>query len=46
MISPSERAVRRRQAIGLIWIALAVLLYSAYRAGWHAIFLRGWWRLW
>ncbi len=40
------RALRQRQAIGLVWIALAVLLYSALRAGRHAIFLPRWWRIW
>lgn len=46
MSSPAERTMRRRQAMGLIWIALAILLFSAIRAGWHAIFLTRWWRLW
>lgn len=46
MIVPSERNLRRRQAIGLIWIAIGVLLFAACRAGRHAIFLAGWWRLW
>lgn len=46
MTAPNRRAFRRRQAIGLIWIALAVLLFCAVRAGWHTIFLSGWWRLW
>ena len=40
------RALRRRQAIGLLWLALVVLLFSAWRAGVHAIFLHRWWRLW
>jgi len=46
MIAPEERALRRRQVTGLLWVALAVLLFTALRAGWHAIFLPGWWRLW
>ncbi len=46
MIVPTERALRRRQAVGLLWIALAILLISASRAGWHEIFLARWWRLW
>jgi hypothetical protein len=46
MISPAERALRRRQAVGLVWIALAIVLLSAVRAGWHAIFLARWWRVW
>ena len=46
MIAPEERGLRRRQAIGLVWIALAILLFSAVRAGSHAIFLARWWRVW
>ena len=46
MIAPEERGLRRRQAIGLIWIALAILLFSTFRAGRHAILLPHWWRMW
>ncbi len=46
MISPAESLLRRRQAVGLIWIALAILAFCAIRAGWHAIFLARWWRFW
>ncbi len=46
MISPAERSLRRRQAAGLLGIALTILLFSAVRAGRHAIFLARWWRLW
>jgi hypothetical protein len=46
MISPEEAALRRRQAIGLIWIALAILGFCAIRGGWHAVFLPRWWNLW
>jgi hypothetical protein len=46
MISPVEATLRRRQAVGLIWIALAIIAFCAIRAGWHAIFLARWWRLW
>jgi|GEM_PF-7123878 len=46
MISPEERGLRRRQAIGLVWVALAILLFCAVRAGGHAIFLTRWWRIW
>lgn len=46
MISTGTRKLRRRQAVGLIWIALAVLLFSFCRAGWHAIFLPHWWNWW
>jgi len=46
MTEPRVRELRRRQAIGLLWLALLVLLLGAVRAGWHAIFLERWWRLW
>lgn len=46
MITPDESALRRRQTLGLVILALAVLLFAALRAGWHAVFLAGWWRLW
>jgi hypothetical protein len=46
MIAPEEAAVRRRQAMGLVWIALAVILLSAIRAGLHAIVLTRWWNIW
>ena len=46
MIAPEQAALRRRQAVGVIWIAVAVILLSAIRAGWHAIFLTRWWNLW
>lgn len=46
MISPQDRRLRRRQALGLVWIALAILAFATYRVGWHAIFLSGWWRAW
>jgi hypothetical protein len=45
MIAPEEAALRRRQAIGVVWIALAVVLYCAIHAGWHSIFLNRWWNL-
>jgi hypothetical protein len=46
MIRSDDSAFRRRQTIGLVILALAVLLFAALRAGWHAVFLAGWWRLW
>ena len=46
MITEPERALRRRQAVGLVWIALAIVLFCAVRAGWHAVFLPLWWRIW
>jgi hypothetical protein len=46
MIAPEQAALRRRQAVGVIWIAVAVILLNAIRAGWHPIFLTRWWNLW
>lgn len=46
MIAPEQRELRRRQVIGLVWIAIALLLFSVVRAGSHAILLPRWWRLW
>ncbi len=46
MRTQGERELRRRQAIGLLWLALLVLLFSACRAGARAILLPRWWRLW
>jgi len=37
---------RRRQLRSLLVIALAVLIFSLYRAGLHNVFTQGWWRLW
>ncbi|MEG9434976.1 hypothetical protein JAO29_02145 [Edaphobacter sp. HDX4] len=37
---------RRQQIRGLILLALAVLLFSIFRAGPHRVFPMGWWRLW
>ncbi len=41
-----RRLFRRNQAIGVLLIALAVLVYRLLRtpSGW--IFPQGWWRLW
>ncbi len=38
--------VRRRQARGLMALAIAVLLFSILRTGFHASFTTGWWHLW
>lgn len=41
----SERErLRRRQAIGIVLIAAAILGFTLLRADWHAIFPPGWWR--
>jgi hypothetical protein len=37
---------RIRQIRGLMILALAVLLFSIWRAGFHNVFTPGWWRLW
>ncbi len=42
----NQRALRRRQALGLLWLALLVLVVCAVRAGRHAILLPRWWNLW
>jgi len=42
----NQRALRRRQALGLLWLALLVLVVCAVRAGLHAILLPRWWNLW
>lgn len=46
MMSSADVALRRRQGLGLVILALAIVLFAAFRAGWHAVFLAGWWRLW
>jgi len=37
---------RRRQVRGLLLLAIAILIFSIFRAGTHNIFTPGWWRLW
>ncbi len=37
---------RRRQVRGLLLLAVAILIFSLLRAGVHAVFTPGWWRLW
>lgn len=41
---PSEKIERRRQVRGLLLLAIAILLLSITRAGWHRVFTPGWWR--
>jgi hypothetical protein len=36
----------RQQVRGLLWLAILVILGSIARAGLHAAFPNGWWRLW
>ncbi len=42
----AETHERRRQARGLLLIALVILVLSIFRAGIHRVFTQGWWRLW
>ncbi|HVJ08810.1 MAG TPA: hypothetical protein VM554_10525 [Acidisarcina sp.] len=37
---------RRRQVAGLALLAIAILIFSLWRAGLAAVFPTGWWRLW
>jgi hypothetical protein len=37
---------RRRQLRGLILLAVAVIVFTVFRAGVHWVFTPGWWRLW
>ncbi len=39
-----ELLTRRRQAVGLVLIAAAILLLAVLRAPAHALFPPGWWR--
>jgi hypothetical protein len=45
-----KQAERRAQIRGLLYLALAAIAFSILRAilhsGLHAVFNRGWWRLW
>lgn len=41
-----ESVERRRQARGLVLLALAVLVFSLLRFGLYRVFTPGWWRLW
>jgi hypothetical protein len=45
MPTPQERIERRRQVRGLLLLAIAILVLSLARAGWHRVFTLGWWRL-
>jgi hypothetical protein len=37
---------RRRQALGLVLVAIAIAAYSLWRAGSRNVFPPGWWRVW
>lgn len=38
--------LKKRQAWGLILLALLVVTFSVKRVGLHSIFPPGWWRIW
>jgi hypothetical protein len=42
MTGPSR--LGRRQIIGILLIAAAILAFTLLRADWNNIFPRGWWR--
>jgi fatty acid desaturase len=39
-----EREQRRSLLRGLLWLLLAVMVFSIARAGLQQVFLHGWWR--
>ncbi len=45
-LAAREAAERRQQARGLVLLALAALVFSLARFGFHRVFTPGWWRLW
>jgi hypothetical protein len=42
----AERSERRSQVRGLLWLALAAIVFAILRAGVHRVFTVGWWWLW
>jgi len=36
--------LRRRQVIGILLVAAAILSFTLLRTRWHALFPPGWWR--
>lgn len=42
----ARELLRRRQALGLLLIAAAILIVALLRANLHDVFPRGWWRVW
>lgn len=41
---PAFATLRRRQIVGILLVALAILVFALLRAGWRGIFPPGWWR--
>jgi hypothetical protein len=44
MSAPEQ--LRKRQAVGLLLIAAAILAVALLRANLHTLFPQGWWRFW
>ena len=42
--APQPPRVRRQQILGIVLIAVLILAFTLYRADWHNLFPRGWWR--
>lgn len=40
----ARTVLRRRQTIGIVLIAMAILAFTLWRADWRGIFPPGWWR--
>lgn len=41
---PERNRLRRRQIIGILLVAAAILVFALLRANKHALFPQGWWR--
>ena len=41
---PEQDRLRRRQLIGILLVAAAILAVALMRANWHDLFPKGWWR--
>ncbi|WP_263373059.1 hypothetical protein [Granulicella aggregans] len=41
-----EGRERVRQIRGLVWLAVAAVVFAVARAGGHRVFTPGWWRFW
>ena len=39
-----QNRLGRRQVIGILLIAAAILIFTLLRANWHDLFPQGWWR--
>ncbi len=41
---PQRDLLRRRQVVGILLVAAAILVFALLRANWHDLFPQGWWR--